>query len=216
VIYNSVDIREFPRRTQRETSGARTILAVGRLDRKKGFDILLAACSILRERRVPYHCVIVGDGRERSNLEGLRRSLKLESSVDLKGNLSFAQVREWLYQSDVLAVSSVVAPDGETDGLPTVVIEAMASGLPIAATDTGGISEAVQDGITGYVVPANDACSLADRLQVLLESPELMERFGAEGRRVAETKFDIRQKSEALTQLFVDQLPHSFKEVEGC
>src|SRR5207249_2918204 len=123
---------------------------VARLDPKKGFDVLLSACSILRLRGVEFQCVIVGDGRERQRLLTIRQRLGLENVVEMVGELSFEQVKPWYYKAAVFVMPSVVTLEGQTDGLPTVVVEAMASGLAIVGTETAGIPEAVQDGLNGF------------------------------------------------------------------
>jgi colanic acid/amylovoran biosynthesis glycosyltransferase len=206
VIHNSVDLVGFPARCQYQTNRPATILAVGRLDAKKGFDVLIAACSILHKRGIEFHCMIVGDGLEWENLIALRSRLEMDERVEMVGKLAFSQVRCRYYTSDIFAMPSVVTSEGETDGMPTVVIEAMASGLPIVATRIAGIPEAVRDGLNGFLVPSNDSEGLADRLALLIERQELRERFGRESRNIAESEFDLKRKSSLLSKLMLHHL----------
>lgn len=206
VVHNSVNIGEYPLRSSQNFTDRPVILGVGRLDPKKGFDVLISSCSILRERGISFRCVIVGDGEERDNLFALRTRLKLEEQVEMVGALSFAEIKDWYYQAAVFAMASIVTAEGQTDGLPTVVIEAMASGLPIVGSAVGGIPEAVQEGINGFVVPANAPVELANRIGLLLEQENLRLRFGSESRRIAETQFSLEKKATRLSQLIRENL----------
>lgn len=203
LIRNGVSVSEFPRRSRQANHGIPIILGVGSLYPKKGFHILLAACALLDKNRVQFRCVIVGDGYERPRLTEQRKALGLDGSVEMLGYLSLAELRDWYYRATVFVMPSVISPIGETDGLPTVVIEALSSGLPVVGTDTGGIPEVIQDGVTGYLVPTNAPKQLADGIQVLLERPDLREKFGCEGRRLVEREFNLDRKIEALHELFV-------------
>jgi glycosyltransferase involved in cell wall biosynthesis len=215
VVHNSVNIEEFPLRSSEKATGHPILLGVGRLDPKKGFDVLISACSILRERGVDFRCVIVGDGGEREKLLTMRASCRLEDHLELIGNLSFAEVKRWYYKATVFAMPSVVTSEGQTDGLPTVVIEAMASGLPIVGSLVAGIPEAVREGINGFLVPANEPEQLANRLQLLLEEEEVRLRFGRESRRIAEARFDLKRKTEKLSQIFNQHLGLATLSVSG-
>jgi glycosyltransferase involved in cell wall biosynthesis len=198
LIRNGVTMGEFPRRLGREVSGLPIVLGVGSLVPKKGFHVLLSACALLRQRGIRFRCVIIGDGCERKRLENLIETLGLTGSVEMLGYLSLAELRDWYYRANVFAMPSVVSPAGETDGLPTVVIEALASGLPVVGTETAGIPEVIRDGLNGFLVPANAPGPLADRIQRLLERLDLRESFGSEGRRLIEQQFSLEQKIEAL------------------
>jgi colanic acid/amylovoran biosynthesis glycosyltransferase len=206
VVHNSVSIDEFPERSAGGGSRPALVLAVGRLDHKKGFGVLLEACSALRQRGVAFHCVIIGDGTERDRLWKARQRLGLEECVDMLGSLSFSEVKQWYYKAGVLVMPSIVTADGQTDGMPTVVIEAMASGLAIVGTRTAGIPEAVKDELNGFLVSSNDAKELADRLGLLLAREDLRERFGSMSRRIAETEFSLARKGDALSNLLRQHL----------
>jgi glycosyltransferase involved in cell wall biosynthesis len=201
LIRNGVSMEEFPQRRRHEISAPPIILGVGSLYPKKGFHVLLSACELLRQRGIEFRCVIIGDGNERKRLESLTKSLGLIGSVDMPGYVSLSELKDWYYRASVFAMPSVISPIGETDGLPTVVIEALASGLPIVGTDTGGIAEAIRDSLNGFLVPADAPEPLADRIQTLLERQDLRERFGSEGRRFIEQGFSLERKVEVLRDL---------------
>lgn len=200
-VYNSVDFSEFAERAQ-PANPVPLILAVGRLDPKKGFHVLLGACALLRARGQTFKTVLIGEGPERERLLCLREKLKLDGAVEFLGKLSFAETKIWLYRANLFVMPSVIAPSGDVDGLPTVVIEAMASGLPVIASRAGAIPEAVIHGETGILVPADSAEQLADEIENLLRNEPLRRNLGTEGRRRAAEKFDLRRKIQTLSRLF--------------
>ena len=218
LIRNGVRLAEFPYRTTQSILGTPVILAVGRMDQKKGFHVLLSACALLRDRGVKFQCVLAGDGTERHGLEDLRSRLNLNSEVSMTGNLSFAEIQSWYQRAAILVVPSVVASDGSTDGLPTVVTEAFAMGVPVIGTDTAGIPEVIRDGSTGFVVPSNSADVLAERIAVLLENGDLRSCFAAKARRLTEEVFDIEYNSMILSRLILGERHpgHSSPDPTGC
>lgn len=212
VVHNSINIGEFPARSPRASMDPPLVLGVGRLDPKKGFDVLLSACAVLRDRGVKFHCAIAGEGSERETLECMRVNLALEGYVTLLGKLYFDEIRNWYYRADVFAMPSIVTSTGDSDGLPTVVVEAMASGLPVVGSTTGGIPEAVHDGKNGFLVPPNDPIALANRVQMLIQRQELRQQMGRNGRRIAETEFDLARKGEKLSSLIEGYLRYAWRE----
>jgi colanic acid/amylovoran biosynthesis glycosyltransferase len=210
IVRNAVVIGEFPMREQETVSDPPTILAVGRLDYKKGFHVLLSACSALVREGVHFHCVIVGNGDEWDSLLDLRSELKLEEQVEMVGNLGYTDLEKWYERAILLAVPSVVAPDGSTDGIPTVVVEAFARGVPVVASSTGGIPEVVHDGLNGFVVAAGSPEELADRMRELLSNSDLRHKLAAEARRNAERDFDLDRNLRVLSQLMLGKVQEEF------
>jgi glycosyltransferase involved in cell wall biosynthesis len=209
LIRNGVSMDEFPQRRGHEIAGLPIILGVGSLIPKKGFHVLLSACALLRQRGIGFRCVIIGDGYERKRLEDLIKTQGLVGSVEMLGYLSLSELKEWYYRATVLAMPSVISFVGETDGLPTVVVEAQASELPVVGTETGGIPEVIRDGLSGFLVPANAPEPLADRIQTLLERQDLRKSFGFEGRRFIGQQFSLERKVEALRDLILGCGPSS-------
>jgi colanic acid/amylovoran biosynthesis glycosyltransferase len=206
IIRNAVNLSEFPIREQQVPPNPPIILAVGRLDFKKGFHVLLSACAAMQRKGVYYKCVIVGDGDQRNDLLDLKRELHLEEQVDMVGNLAFADLERWYERCTILAVPSVVALDGSTDGLPTVLIEAFARGIPVVATSTGGIPEIVQDGLNGFLVTAGAPEEMAQRMSDLLSDTDLRSNFVAEARRTAERAFDLDLNLRMLVSLMLGEV----------
>lgn len=159
------------------------ILGVGRLVRKKGFCDLIDACHILTMRGVKVNCLIIGDGPLFNPLNKMIAQLGLGDRVRLLGALPHESVVERLAgEAALFVMPSVVAANGDRDGLPNVILEAMAAALPVVSTTASSADEAVVDGKTGYLVPPGDAESLARRIQELLENPQMRREMGHAGR----------------------------------
>ena len=161
------------------------ILTVGRLVEKKGHLTLLRAAAQLRQRGVDFSVRIAGDGRERAKLESLVHELSLSDRITFLGPLSDSAVREEYLRAHVFTLPCQVLPNGDRDGIPNVILEAMAFGLPIVSTTLAGVSEAVLDGECGLLVPPQDEIALADALERVLRDPDLRVRLGACARRRA-------------------------------
>ncbi len=168
------------------------LIAVCRFVEKKGLDVLLRACTILKERRVPFRCLLIGDGPEMGRLQSLVAELSLEGEVRFLGTIPTDQVRSYLVPGNVIVVPSVYARDGERDGIPTVLIEAMASGVPVVASEISGIPELIDDGESGILVPSRDEESLASAIQAVLMNPKLGARLRGAGRKKVLKEFDVR------------------------
>lgn len=199
-VYNGLGIGDLP--YQSPLTRQRRILGVGRLVEKKGFDILVEACAQLRDRGVDFHCDIVGSGEEQTSLARLIATRELDGFVTMTGPLPQAVVKQRLHQSAVLAAPCIVGQDGNRDGLPTVLLEAMALGTPCVSTDVTGIPEVIQHQQTGLVVPQHDAASLAEALQAMLDDGELRVRCAQAARVLIEDKFDSKRTSQQIRNLF--------------
>lgn len=148
------------------------LLAVGRLTPKKGFSDLLAACARLRDSGREFRCVIAGDGRLRGELEGLIATYGLGDHVTILGFQTQDQLADWYGRASLLVMPSRVLDDGNRDGIPNVVVEAMCSGTPIIATTAGSIPEVIVDGVTGRLVAPGDVAALAAAIEDALKRPE--------------------------------------------
>lgn len=199
-IYNGLRLSEFPYRSPVERAPA--IVAVGRLVPKKGFADLIEACAILQARGVEFTCEIIGEGSEEGTLQGLVKERCLDNHVHLCGAYPRPIVAEKLSTAAISALPCVIADDGDRDGLPTVLIEAMALGTPCISTDVTGIPELVRHMDTGLQVPQRDPLALADALELLLRDAELRERLATNARAVIERDFDVDRNARRLRELF--------------
>ena len=179
------------------------ILAVGRLEEKKGFTVLLEALALLTRRGVACRSIIAGEGRLRFQLEERVRTLGLQERVEFAGEQSERQVERLLRRASVFAWPSVVARNGDRDGLSNVLLEAMAARLPIVASRVGAVEELVRDGENGLLAEPGNAGDLADKLALLLADAGLRARLGAAGRATVERNFDIRQWIPKLAAHFI-------------
>lgn len=168
------------------------VVAVGRMVPKKGFDVLLEALAIVAGRRPGVRAVIVGDGPLRAELHQHADRLGLQETVSFVGQLDHDQTLDLIGRARVLVFSGRVAADGDRDATPTVVVEALARGVPAVVTDVGGVAEIV-DATCGSVVPAEDAEALGGALERWLsETAPARAAAAAHARARAERDYDVR------------------------
>ena len=157
--------------------------ASGRLVRKKGFDLLVEACGILRDRGVPFEATIVGeDGEHGAEIRRRIHARGLEPSISLAGPLGQAALFDEYRRATVFCLPCRVLDDGDRDGIPNVLVEAMACGLPVVTTGVSGIPELVHDGVNGLLVPPEDPAALADAIARLHRDPTLACRLAGAAR----------------------------------
>jgi glycosyltransferase involved in cell wall biosynthesis len=184
--------------------GARhQILAVGRLVAKKGYPVLLGALRVLVDGGRDVHCRIVGGGDGHDALARQIQQFGLAGRVTLAGARTHQEIAEEYRHADVFVQASVILPDGDRDGIPNALLEAMASSLPVVATAVSGIPEAVHDGITGLLVPPGDAAALAAALARVVDDKDLAARLGRRARTEVLERFDRRVCAAQIAQLFL-------------
>lgn len=205
-IYNGLDVGSLPAPALRRDPTL--VLGVGRLVEKKGFDVLLDACALLVERGVPVTGLILGDGEERVALEAQRAALGLEDHVRFAGAVSKDEVLQWMTRARVLALPCVTGSDGNRDALPTVLVEALALGLPVVSTAVVGVPEIVDDGINGLLVAEGDAGALADAIASMVEDDERWTKISSAGPAKIAARFDRGQTMPQLLTLFRGQGLH--------
>jgi glycosyltransferase involved in cell wall biosynthesis len=199
-IYNGLQLSDFP--YEAPTNRPRKIVAVGRLVEKKGFDVLIEACAILKARGMHFDCKIIGEGPQGEQLRAMIDHLALGEHVRLLGALPRHQVIAAFREAAVSVMPCVIAEDGDRDGLPTVLIEAMALGTPCVGTDVTGIPEIIRDGETGICVRQRDPQAMADALERLLSDPALRTQMAERGRALIEAEFDVDRNAALLRALF--------------
>ncbi len=198
-----VDAREWRPARPPDTAHVPQLLAVCRFVEKKGLDILLRACAILERRKVPFQSLLIGDGPERSRLESLVEEMDLQDEVRFTGAIPTDQVRSYLVASNVIVAPSVYAKDGERDGTPTALIEAIARGVPAVASAISGIPELIDDGENGLLVPERDEEKLASAIEAVLSDPDLRARLGRNGRQKVLREFDVRLNAARIWRLIL-------------
>jgi glycosyltransferase involved in cell wall biosynthesis len=178
------------------------IVAVGRLDDIKGFRHLVDACGELKRRGVAFRCRIIGEGPLRGALASQIAALGLSAQCSLDGALPQHDVRLLVQRAAVFALPSVVTPQGDRDGIPVALMEAMALGTPVVSTAVSGIPELVEDGVTGLLVAPGDALALAERIERLLRDQAIAAALTARARMRIERDFDVAKEAGRLLQLF--------------
>jgi len=207
--YHGIEAGGCPRRPDdagRDGAGP-LVAAVGRLVPKKGFpDLVKAFAEVVRDQP-DSRLIFVGDGPERTRLCAMIREMSLEDSVRLTGWQDAGQVRRVLQEAAVLAVPSVVAADGDRDGIPNVILEAFAAGTPVVATDLPAIAEVVCPGRTGLLVRPGDASALSSALRRLLTDRSLGDYLSRNAREFVVERFNVEGTTQRLAELFLKTEP---------
>src|SRR5436190_16370089 len=195
-IYNALNLAEFRRADF--SSAPPLIVAVGRLIDKKGFADLIQACRLLMERGISFRCQIFGEGPLEKKLHEQIVELDLQSYIELAGPKPQHEIRSYLAGGTVFVLPSVMDSAGGMDNLPTVILEAMATGLPVISTAIGGIPEMVIDNETGLLVSSGDADRLADAIEKVIVDLSLARRLGERGFQRARELFSIEKNVREL------------------
>ncbi len=202
--YNGIALDQWPlRENPPAESSPPQIISVGRLIEKKGFGDLIEACALLQQRGSKFVCKIVGEGPLENQLQEAIDHHGLQQSVILTGPQPQNQIATWIRQSRVFALPCVVEQDGGMDNLPTVIVEAMASGVPCVSTTLAGVPEMIVDGTSGYLVPPGDTKALAASIEQYLGDPQLAVAHGRQGRDLAESRFALPITARHLKHLLV-------------
>ena len=193
VLYNGVDLEKFATRTPRETREKLTIGSVGRLVAVKNYDLLLRAAAQLPPE-LNWQVVLIGEGPERSRLETTIGELGLRERVKLLGHRD--DVKDLLSQFEIFVLPSL------SEGMSNTLLEAMAAGVPVVASDVGGNREIIDAGLSGLLFPSGNIEAAADAIRTLATDPQLRARMAAAGSDRAEQKFGMRVMLSAYEQLY--------------
>ncbi|HET7620260.1 MAG TPA: glycosyltransferase [Gemmatimonadaceae bacterium] len=205
VHHMGIDLSKFPvreRRATRDDDEPVRLLSVARLVEKKGIEYAIRAVASSRDvtgRRIEYS--ILGDGPLRGRLEKLVRELDTGDSVKLVGESNQDGVRAAMRGADIFVAPSVVAEDGDMEGVPVSIMEAMACGLPVVSTLHSGIPELVRDKVSGFLVPERDSYALSHAFTRLVDDPRLRRRMGNAGRTAVERGYDLDDLNDRLVDL---------------
>jgi glycosyltransferase involved in cell wall biosynthesis len=184
------------------------ILGVGRLVRKKGFDTFVEACAELRDRGVPFEAVIAGEhGDHEPEVRDLVAAHGLEGCVSIVGPLTPAELFTEYRRASVFSLACRIVDDGDRDGIPNVLVEAMACSTPVVTTNVSGIPELVRDGVHGVLVPPDAPRALADAWARVGTDAALAGRLAAAGRRRVAECFDGDRLAAELAEVFAEAVP---------
>ena len=205
-MYHGIDHALFHPARRVLVSSVPLIVSVGRLREKKGLDVLIEACAKLRARGQPFNCEIVGYGEEHDRLATLIARLGLGAQVRLVGKLAREQVIERYARAAVYVQPARIAADGDRDGIPNVLLEAMAMGAAVVATRVSGIPELVIHEVNGLLVAPDDPQALADAIGGLLQQPSRCTALACRARETVVASFDNDHNLRLLRGL-LERLP---------
>jgi colanic acid/amylovoran biosynthesis glycosyltransferase len=180
-VYNGLDLEPFTEAIGKTKSDPPLILGVGRLIEKKGFDDLIRACASLKQKGIAFRAQIVGDGPLKAELEALIKEVNTGERIELVGAKSQDEIIALLGEASLFALPCVTEKDGGMDNLPTVIMEAMAAGLPCVSTRLAGVPEMVIPGKTGSLVSERKPDQLAEAIAEILANPSEAKEMGQRG-----------------------------------
>ena len=200
-LYNGIDLDRFVPNGGLKAEPF-TILCVSRLVEKKGLTVLVDACRLLRERNTAFRSWIVGSGELQEKLQEQINAGNLQNHVQLLGPQPQGEVLKRYHSAHLYVLPCVVGSDGNREGLPVSIVEALACGLPVITTPVTGIPEVVRHGENGLLVAQGNALALCDAIESVIHDRRLYDNFQAGARSSVESTFDIRQTAKTLQHLF--------------
>ena len=203
LVYHGVDLGYFQSsRATRQREERPVIISVGRFCEKKGLSYLIEACAVLKKQKRQFRCRIIGYGELRDQLSALISQLRLDDCVSLEGPFTQDQVREAYRTADAFVLPCVVTDNGDRDGIPNVLLEAMSVGLPVISTGVSGIGELIRHASNGLLVSERDVDAIAQSIGLLLDHPDLAARLAERGRETVLRHFEMRQSARAVAAAF--------------
>jgi glycosyltransferase involved in cell wall biosynthesis len=178
------------------------LVSVGRLVEKKGYSDLLLALSGLKRSGHVFECRIYGDGPAHRALVALRDRLGLSAEVEFAGERGRDEIIKALHDAGVFLLTPIVARDGDRDGIPNVLVEAMACGVPVVTTSVGGITELVEHEVNGLLTEPGDVADIERQVARLLQNPALRHDLGLAARRTVESRYDVDTAARELEAVF--------------
>jgi glycosyltransferase involved in cell wall biosynthesis len=200
-----IPLDEFPFRERNFVAAATEwrFVQAGRLVEKKGLPVTLRAFAIFLGRHPNANLTIAGEGPLLSQLQNLARDLNIDGRVSFTGFISQEQLREIYYASHIFLHPSQTGRDGNQEGIPNSMLEAMASGLPVFATRHGGIPEAIENGVSGILMPERDHKKLAVALFDAAKDPGFLLRIARNGADIVRKNFDLCAQAQRLEENYL-------------
>jgi glycosyltransferase involved in cell wall biosynthesis len=199
-----IPLEEFPFRDRAvPKNGAWRFVQAGRLIEKKGLPVTLRAFEVFVRQYPNATLSIAGEGPLLRELETLTRELKIAKRVSFTGFLSQEQLREIYYRSHIFLHPSQTGHDGNQEGIPNSMLEAMATGLPVFATEHGGIPEAIENGVSGVLVPERDEFALVETLLDAVQEPSFLSGIAEIGAQAMRRNFDLATQAQRLEEIYL-------------
>jgi glycosyltransferase involved in cell wall biosynthesis len=212
-IHHGLDLKKY-RPAAAPPTGRPLILSVGQLAERKGFAQLIRACADLKERGYEFCCTIVGRGPQQAELQALIRDLNLHEYVTLCGALPHEQVVNKYREASMFVLPCLRSTNGDMDGFPNVLGEAMAMQVPVVSTNLSAIPELLTDQVNGLMIPSGDQHALVEAMARLLDDSALRQRLGAQGRTSIIDRFDVEQNVRRFaTTLWPEHFSHEHQSI---
>jgi glycosyltransferase involved in cell wall biosynthesis len=205
-VHNGIHMDLF-REITVPVEGPFTFLCVARFVEKKGHAVLLKACRRLQQRGIDFRCLLAGAGRFERDIDDQIREYRLQNCVRILGALNQNEVLKSYRNSQAFVLPCIVGADGNRDGLPVSIVEALACGLPVVTTPMTGIPEVVRHQQNGLLVPSNDADALAAAMEKLVHDADLFHHLKKNTRDSVEREFDFERTISRLLMLFEKNVP---------
>lgn len=206
-IYNGIDSGPFKEATV-AMKPPYQLLALGRFDRIKAFDVLLHACGILKKSGLDFHLTLAGDGPRRLQLKYWTYRLGLKNHISYPGFIPHDRISELFRSGDIFIMPSAVHTSGDRDGLPTVIIEALMHRLPVVSTNVCGIPEVIINNETGLLAKEKDPSALAEAIREVINNRSAAVKMAEKGRELVLEKFDPAVNHGRIFNLFVEKSEH--------
>lgn len=200
VVHCGIEPAECAPKPKQRDAGEPEILCVGRLVQRKGQSLLLQACAALHRCGLPVRLTLIGDGPQRAGLRALATRIGVSDHVQFVGSVGHDDILPRFRSADIFCLPSF------SEGVPVVLMEAMAHSVPVVTTQVMGVPELVEDGHSGLLVPAGRVDLLVDALARLVRDPELRERLGANGREKVLAEFDVNESARQLRAVLIERL----------
>lgn len=202
VIHCGVNTASFSEREDKELSKTPILGALGRMVEKKGFDVLISACEILKKEGIVVKLQIAGGGPLKKDLENLSRKLDVIDSIEFIDSISHSDVPEWIKSLDIFVLPCKKDEHGDMDGIPVVLMEAMLSGVPVISSYVSGIPELITDGETGLLCEPNDPVCLKQKVSQLLSNKKLRRILHKHAQSKVKSDFELSENVKKLSELF--------------
>ncbi len=210
--YHGINLEFYTPRKKVTPNPIPQILSIGRLVPKKGFLTLIRALQRVRQSGIAFHCTIIGSGPQKAAMLQLIAELDLQDQVNVRPEMSQQELFEYYQSADLFALACEVQSDGDRDGIPNVIVEAMAMGVPVVSTRISGIPECVEDGVTGILVPEKNVEALAAAIETILGNPDLGAHYGEAARQKIAASFDAKKNVHKIARaLHAAMLPGNGK-----
>ncbi len=205
-LYHGLDTKLFVP-PSKEPEGVPLILSVGRFVEKKGFPYLVEACRLLKDKGLVFQCRIIGQKDEQSELvQSMIQKYDLQETITIENGMTQDELKEAYKNCSIFALPCFIVDNGDRDGIPNVLAEAMATGRAVVSSNISGIPEIVEDKVNGLLVPQKNAVLLAQALETLLQNSDLRQQLGQAARETVCDMFDSQTTTIFLKDLFVDCL----------